>query len=119
MKTLEFVQSIKQSGVVAAIFNFFQGRATAFAILFSAVGIRLSFTGKLDANYALFVTAIQGLIFAHSCKEDWHEQRMERLKIDAAPKVAVAVVTNSTEVKDDSDEKDHSGDNNHISPNLS
>ena len=74
------ISSIQQSGVVASFFNFFQGRATAFAIVFAAVGIRLAFTGKLDANYALFVTAVQGLIFAHSCKEDWHEQRMAELK---------------------------------------
>jgi hypothetical protein len=71
--------NLQQSGVVASIFNFFQGRATAFAILFAGVGIRLAFMGKLDANYALFVTAIQGLIFAHSCKEDWHEQKMAEL----------------------------------------
>lgn len=71
---------LQQSGAVASFFNFFQGRATAFAILFSAVGIRLAFMGKLDANYALFVTAIQGLIFAHSCKEDWHEQKMEEMR---------------------------------------
>jgi DNA-binding SARP family transcriptional activator len=80
VKVPEFVQSVNQSGVVATIFNFFQGRATAFALVFSAVGIRLAFMGKLDGNYALFVTAIQGLIFCHSCKEDWHEQRMEALR---------------------------------------
>lgn len=78
--------NLQKSGLVAPLFNFFQGRATAFAILFSAVGIRLAFMGKLDANYALFVTAIQGLIFAHSCKEDWHEQRMEELSQNVAEK---------------------------------
>lgn len=78
--------NLQKSGLVASLFNFFQGRATAFAILFSAVGIRLAFMGKLDANYALFVTAIQGLIFAHSCKEDWHEQRMEELSQNVAEK---------------------------------
>lgn len=67
--------NLQQSGVVASIFNFFQGRATAFAILFAGVGIRLAFMGKLDANYALFVTAIQGLVFAHSLKEDIMDQR--------------------------------------------
>jgi hypothetical protein len=74
------INNVQQSGVVASFFNFFQGRATAFAIVFTVVGIRLAFMGKLDSNYALFVTAVQGLIFAHSCKEDWHEQRMEALK---------------------------------------
>ena len=72
--------NLQQSGVVASLFNFFQGRATAFAILFAGVGIRLAFMGKLDANYALFVTAIQGLVFAHSFKEDLHEERMAALE---------------------------------------
>lgn len=79
MSITSILKNIQQSGLVASIFNFFQGRATAFAILFAGVGIRLAFMGKLDANYALFVTAIQGLIFAHSCKEDWHEQKMAEL----------------------------------------
>src|SRR5271157_3465916 len=84
MRMPNFVAKVKidveNSGVIASFFNFFQGRATTFAIVFAIVGIVLAFRGKLDANYALFVTAIQGLIFAHSCKEDWHEQRMTELK---------------------------------------
>jgi len=71
---------VQQSGIIAAFFNFFQGRATAFAIAFAVVGVILAFKGKLDANYSLFVTAIQGLVFAHSCKEDWHTQRMTALQ---------------------------------------
>lgn len=66
---------VQESGVVASLFNFFQGRATAFAILFSAVGICLAFMGKLDANFALFVAAIQALVFAHSWKEDVRDQK--------------------------------------------
>lgn len=58
-------------GLTASFFSFFQGRATTFAILFTVCGLILAFQGKLDFNYAAFVTAIQGLVFAHSCKEDW------------------------------------------------
>lgn len=77
LKIFETAQAdVEASGFTASFFNFFQGRATTFAIVFTVVGIVLAFKGKLDANYALFVTAIQGLVFAHSCKEDWHEQRM-------------------------------------------
>jgi hypothetical protein len=61
----------KDLGFTASVFSFFQGRATTFAIVFTICGLCLAFEGKLDANYALFVTAIQGLVFAHSCKEDW------------------------------------------------
>jgi len=79
--TFKTVRSeVKQSGVVASVFNFFQGRATAFAIVFSIVGIVLAFTGQLTSDYSLFVASIQTLVFAHSCKEDWHEQRMTALK---------------------------------------
>src|SRR5208337_1579815 len=80
MKMPDLIATVKvgvqQSGLTASFFNFFQGRATFFAIVFTVCGIILAFRGKLDANYSLFVTAVQGLIFAHSCKEDWHEQRM-------------------------------------------
>jgi hypothetical protein len=77
---MKIIEELKQSGFTAAFFSFFQGRATTFAIAFSVVGLWLAVHGKLDANYSLFVTAIQGLIFAHSCKEDWHEQRMAGLR---------------------------------------
>jgi hypothetical protein len=73
---------VENSGITASFFNFFQGRATTFAIVFTVVGIILAFRGKLDTNYSLFVTAVQGLIFAHSCKEDWNAQRMSALRND-------------------------------------
>jgi len=91
---------IQQSGIVAAFFNFFQGRCTFFAIAFSVVGCILALRGKLDGNYALFVTAIQGILVAHSCKEDWHTQRMAALQqndnnttVDVNVQPAVVAVT--------------------------
>jgi hypothetical protein len=84
MDILDNVKGIKaevqESGFTASFFNFFQGRCTFFAIAFSIVGCILAFRGKLDGNYALFVTAIQGVLVAHSCKEDWHTQRMTALQ---------------------------------------
>jgi hypothetical protein len=68
---IDKIKSDFQYGPIASIFSFFQGRATTFAIFFTVVGTYLAVHGKLDGNYALFVTAIQGLVFAHSCKEDW------------------------------------------------
>lgn len=52
------------------VFNFFGGRATTFAIVFTLAGITLAFKGHLDASFVAFVGAIQGLVFAHSWKED-------------------------------------------------
>lgn len=73
--------NLRQSGVVGSIFNFFQGRATAFAIVFSIVGIVLAFMGKLDANFSLFVGSIQALVFAHSWKEDVRDQKEAELNL--------------------------------------
>ncbi len=69
-----------QLGIVGALFNFFQGRATTFAIVFTIVGIILAFKGKLDANFVALIAAIQALIVVHSWKEDVHDQRMARLE---------------------------------------
>jgi len=55
---LEVAQS--EFGFVASLFQFFQGRATTFAIVFAICGLILAFRGKLTADYALLVTAIQG-----------------------------------------------------------
>ena len=74
------VKADLQSGVVGAIFNFFQGRATTFAIVFTVAGIILAFRGKLDTSFVALVAAIQALVFAHSWKEDVHDQRMARLE---------------------------------------
>lgn len=59
---------------LAPIFNFFNGRATTFAIFFSIAGTTLAFKGHLDGTYVALITAIQGLVFAHSWKEDFMEQ---------------------------------------------
>jgi hypothetical protein len=69
-----------QLGIIPAIFNFFNGRATFFALVFTTTGIILAFRGKLTADFVALVTAIQGLVFSHSLKEDIHEERMARLE---------------------------------------
>jgi len=60
----------------AKFFSIFMGRCTFFAIVFTIVGLY----GWLKLNrdltsYALFVTAIQGLLVLHSWKEDVAEQK--------------------------------------------
>ena len=70
------VAAYKGLGLTASFFNFFQGRATTFAIAFTVVGI-IGFFRHMDlTSYALMVTAIQGFVCAHSCKEDWNNQKM-------------------------------------------
>ena len=62
-------------GVVASFFSFMQGRATAFAIVFTICGL-IGFFKKYDlTSYALFVGAIFTGVVGHSLKEDYFEMR--------------------------------------------
>ena len=76
-------------GATASFFNFFQGRATAFAIVFAIVGIVGFLRGKDLTSFALFVTAVQGFVFAHSCKEDWNDYKHRQLDIQQSTTVTV------------------------------
>ncbi len=69
-KVAKAFQAATQAGVIAPLFNMFQGRCTFFAIVFSIVGIIGWIKGKDLTSYALFVTAIQGLLVLHSWKEE-------------------------------------------------
>ncbi len=77
----KIVDTAENFGPIATFFNFWQGRSTAFAIVFAIVGIILAFLGKLNGDYALFVTAIQGLVFCHSAKEDWVDYKQRQLQL--------------------------------------
>lgn len=81
-------------GPVAAVFTFFQGRATTFGILFAAMALALGVAGVYGflhgrdlTSYASFVLsmsammgAIQAMVFAHSCKEDWASLRQQQIR---------------------------------------
>lgn len=93
-KLREFLTIKNEFGPIAALFDFFQGRTTFFAIVFATDGIALSLTavygivhGKdisqiagIIAALAAFMGSLQALLFAHSCKEDWTE--IQRRKLD-------------------------------------
>ncbi len=53
------------------IYNFFGGRATFFASVFTGAGIGLAFTDHLTGPFVALVGAVQALIVAHSAKEDY------------------------------------------------
>lgn len=81
-------------GVVPAFFNFFQGRATFFAIVFLLIAIAFVVTAiwgfvkgrdlaglaSVILAFGSLIVSIQGLLFAHSCKEDW--VTIEHRKLD-------------------------------------
>lgn len=72
----------KNGGPVSAVFGFFNGRCTFFAILFSTVGITLAFKSKLTMEFTCLVTVIQALLVAHSVKEDMADvKRTETVKV--------------------------------------
>ena len=69
------VSTYKGLGLTASFFSFFQGRATAFAIIFTICGL-IGFFKKYDlTSYALFVGAIFTGVVGHSLKEDYFEMR--------------------------------------------
>ena len=84
--------NIQNTGLVNGLFNFFNGRCTFFAILFTGVGITLSFQGKLTAEYVALVGAIQALLVAHSVKEDMNDLRQAQIN--------TTVVNNNTVIQD-------------------
>ena len=76
------IQTVKSAyqglGLTASFFSFFQGRATAFAIVFTVCGL-IGFFKHYDlTSYALFVGAIFTGVVGHSLKEDYFEMRRKR-----------------------------------------
>jgi uncharacterized membrane protein YdjX (TVP38/TMEM64 family) len=94
-KIREFFAIKNEFGPIAALFDFFQGRTTFFAIVFAVDGIALSMTaiygivhGKdissiagIIGSLAAFMGSLQALLFAHSCKEDWTAIQKRKLDI--------------------------------------
>ncbi len=70
--------SLVSGNVASTFFNIFQGRCTFAAICFSVTGIYGWLHGRDLTSFALYVTAIQGLLVLHSWKEDVAEQRQVR-----------------------------------------
>ena len=64
---------------IAPVFNWCCGRATFFALLFTVTGIVATFTGHLTTEFVALIAAIQGLVFAHSWKQDITEFKQATL----------------------------------------
>ena len=73
-KVSDAVQSVLSGGSASAFFNIFQGRCTFAALCFSIAGVYGWLHGRDLTSFALFVTAVQGLLVLHSWKEDVAEQ---------------------------------------------
>ena len=62
------------------IFNWANGRSTAFAAFFTGFGSLLAWCGKLTPTYIALVTAIQGNVDLHSVKEDYFSKKTETVE---------------------------------------
>jgi hypothetical protein len=83
-------------GPVAAFFSFWQGRCTFFACLFTVVGI-WGFIHHYDlTSFALFATAIQGLLVAHSIKEDYTSIKRQSQSTQVVNNITVDPATAQT-----------------------
>ena len=78
IKLAAIVQQLTTGNAAATFVNMFQGRCTFAAVCFSTTGVYGWLHGKDLTSYALFVTAVQGLLVLHSWKEDVAEQRQIR-----------------------------------------
>lgn len=52
------------------IFDWVQGRTTAFLVFFAIVGTVFHWFHRLDGTYITFVGVIMGFVLGHSVKED-------------------------------------------------
>ena len=73
--------AVVNGGIAAFIFNLFLGRCTFAAVIFSIIGVYGWLHGRDLTSYAVFVTAIQGLLVLHSAKEDYFEDRRMQSEI--------------------------------------
>jgi hypothetical protein len=64
----------------STIFKWCSGRHTLFAAFFAISGTALQYYHRLDMNYIALVTAVQGLVLAHSAKEDYTEYKNNQLQ---------------------------------------
>jgi hypothetical protein len=59
------------------LFNWLQGRTTAYIIGFFVMGNILQWVHKLDQTYIMFMGTLLGAAIGHSFKDDKHEQAMK------------------------------------------
>lgn len=82
-KVVDVAHRAMQGGAVQKFFGFWNGRCTFFAITFSAVGCYgWLILGRDLSSFALFASAIQALLVAHSAKEDYFSQQSQQQNVN-------------------------------------
>lgn len=63
---------------IVKLYELCGGLSEFFALVFGASAIVLAFRGKLDGNFALAITAIQGLLCGHDAMDDYFRHKREQ-----------------------------------------
>lgn len=62
---------------IVKLYELCGGLSEFFAIVFGTAAIILAFRGKLDGNFALTITSIQGLLCGHDAMDDYFRHKRE------------------------------------------
>lgn len=63
---------------IVKMYDLCGGLSEFFALVFGTTAIVLAFRGKLDGNFALTITAIQGLLCGHDALDDYFRHKREQ-----------------------------------------
>ena len=67
--------------------KYFQGRHTLFLIACMSIGTILSIFHRLDANLVTLLLGLQGMVLAHSVKEDYFKGKDDAVREQSAGSV--------------------------------
>lgn len=59
------------------VYEFFGGMTETYAPFLAVAGIVLAFRSKLDGNFALMITALQGMLIAHDSLDDFFKHKRD------------------------------------------
>lgn len=62
---------------IVKLYELCGGLSEFFALVFGGVAVALAWKGKLDGNFALTITAIQGLLCGHDAMDDYFRHKRE------------------------------------------
>ncbi len=64
------LKNVRVPAMINRVFQYLQGRHTAFALAFFVSGNILHWFGKLDATYIGFMGTLMGFVLGHSVQEN-------------------------------------------------
>lgn len=68
---------------IVKLYELCGGLSEFFALIFATAAIYLAVKGKLDANFSITITSIQGLLCGHDALDDYFRHKREQREADA------------------------------------